>query len=256
MLIKALLIGFFYWLGSSENALPITTGNGGWQLPLVGGTVCGIILGDVQTGVAIGSAVTVLYMGNVVIGGVMTADVNSVAYICTSLAILSGADENLAMALAATIGVLGAAIFTAYESIASIFYAAGDKAIAKGDIKAMKRAYIVLPQFVIIPLRFGLAVSTVLLGAEYAADLLAAIPESVLHMASVLGALLPAVGLSILLAYTLKDMKMLVFFFLGLMAVTFAKFNIVAVAVLGVCLAVSYYIFTDKGDSKIVEDEL
>ncbi len=254
MVFKAILIGLFYWMGASENSLPWRVGNFGIADPLVGGTIAGIILGDPVKGVQIGTALEIMYMSNVVIGGAMTADTNSVAWLCTSLAILAGADEGVAVALGATIGVLGAAIFTAYESIASIFYAMGDKAIATGDLKKVYRAYCYWPQVVIFPLRFGLGFLTVMLGSQFAAGVLNSIPSVILHIFSVLGSILPSVGLSIMLMYTMNTPKMAVFFLLGVMAVTYVGMNNVGVAVLGVAFAVMHYMYSGGGTTTTVAD--
>lgn len=251
MVLKAFLIGVCYWLGCYENSWPLTIANGAMSDPLVGGTIAGIILGDVKTGIAIGSAIEIMYMSNVTIGGVATADTNSVAWLCTSLAILSGADENMAVVLAATIGVLGAVLFTAYESIASVFYAMGDRAAEKGSIAGLKRAYVLWPQVLVAPCKIGLGMVTVLFGATYATDFLAAIPSTIQHIMSVLGGLLPSVGLSILFSYSLKSAKMSIYFFLGLMAVTYCGFSTVAVAVLGTCLAVMHFMYSDKGRAEV-----
>lgn len=166
--------------------------------------------------------------------------------------------------MAATVGVLGAAVFTGYEILCSVFYSLGDKFIANNDIKKMKLTYMVLPPLTSFVIRFGITFSIVMLGSAYAADLLAAIPEIVLHIASVLGGILPAVGISILVTYTLKDFKFIIYFLIGIVCITFLELNMVATAVVGMCLAVMYYMFiggqnestTQQNDDDVEEDEL
>ena len=48
--------------------------------PLVGGLVCGIILGDIPTGVLVGCAMQVVYIALVTPGGTVSADVRAVSY--------------------------------------------------------------------------------------------------------------------------------------------------------------------------------
>lgn len=256
---QAFLIGVACWLGSVENSQPLGVAfSDAMSRPIVGGTIVGIILGDVVTGATIGAAVQAMYLGQVLIGGVATADMAFVSYPSIALAMLAGADANVAVTLAATVGVLGAALFTGYEILASVFYQLGDKFIAQNNIKGMKVAYMVLPPITSFVIRFGITFAIVLLGSNYASSLLAAIPELVLHIASVLGGVLPAVGISILVTYTLKDYKFVIFFLIGMMCITFLQFNMVATAVFGVCLAVMYYIFTDhknENNLEIQDDE-
>lgn len=257
MVLKAALIGLACWFGSIENGSPL-----GIKLhmlfynPMMGGFIVGLILGRPTEGLLMGVAIQTMYLSNVVIGGVATADMPFVAYPSIALALLANADANVAMTIAASVGVLGAVYFTMYESVASIFYAAGDRAIEKGDIKAMKRAYRLYPPLLTFIFRFGITFGVILLGAEYAASALAALPPMVLHIAGVLGGILPAVGMSILLVYTLKDIKMIIFFLLGILAVTQLGFNMIAVAVLGACLAVMYYMFMSNKPTKVGKEEL
>ena len=136
--LQAALIGISCWLGSVENSQPLGVAfSDAMSKPIVGGTVVGLILGDVVTGVTIGAAVQAMYLGQVLIGGVATADMAFVSYPSIALAMLAGADANVAVTLAATVGVLGAALFTGYEILASVFYQLGDKYIAENNIKRL-----------------------------------------------------------------------------------------------------------------------
>lgn len=250
---QAALIGIACWLGSVENPQPFGVGfSNALSKPIIGGAIVGIILGDVVTGVTIGAAVQAMYLGTVLIGGVATADMAFVSYPSIALAMMAGADANVAVTLAATVGVLGAALFTGYEVLCSVFYQLGDKYIAENNIKKMKMAYMVLPPITSFLIRFGITFAVVVLGSSYAAALLASIPELVLYIAGVLGGILPAVGISILVTYTLKDAKFIIFFLIGILCITFLGFNMVATAVVGGCLAVMYYMFTgNKGEAQM-----
>ena len=138
-MIQALLLGIACWLGSIENPQPF-----GLSLsdilsrPIVGGAIVGLILGDVKTGVIIGAAIQAMYLGNVVAGGVSAADMAFVSYPSIALAMIAGADTAVAVTLATTVGVLGAALFTLYETVMSVFYNMGDKELEKGSIAGMK----------------------------------------------------------------------------------------------------------------------
>lgn len=260
---QAVLIGVAAWLGGVENFQPLGVKfSDAMSKPIVGGTIVGFILGDVATGAIIGAAVQAMYLGQVLIGGVATADMGFVSYPSIALAMLAGADANVAVTLAATVGVLGAAMFTTYEIVASVFYQLQDKYIERNDIKKLKFSLMVLPPMLSFVMRFGITFVIVILGSNYAAQLLSSIPEVVLHIAGVLGGILPAVGISILVTYTLKDYKFVIYFLIGMLCITFLNLNMVATAVVGGCLAVMYYMFTDnKTDSTVLiqndeEDEL
>lgn len=217
--------------------------------PIVGGAIVGLILGDLTTGVTIGAAIQAMYLGNVVAGGVAAADMAFVSYPSIALAMIAGADTTVAITLATTIGVLGAALFTAYETFMSVFNAAADRQLEKGNIEGMRRVYIFGPMATSFIMRCGITFVTVILGATFAQNFLDSIPEVVLHIMSVLGGVLPAVGIAILLSNTVKDGKMFAFFLIGIVMVS-AKMNMVTVAVVAGCLAVIFYMLSDgKGSN-------
>lgn len=253
---QAALVGVACWLGSYENPQPLGTAlSDALSKPLVGGAIVGLILGDLSTGVMMGAAIQAMYLAQTLIGGAATADMPFVAYPTIALAIVAGADSGVAVTLAATVGVLGAALFTGYEVLCSIFYNACDRAIENGNIKAMKRAFTIYPLITCFLIRFGITFIIVMLGKNYAADILNSIPDMVLHIASVLGGILPAVGISILVTYTLKDMKLIIYFLIGMICITFLNLNLVATAVVGASLAVMYYMFTSKESTTVVDEE-
>lgn len=242
MILKILLISICCWLGSIENSQPLgVTFSSALSKPIIGGAIVGIILGKPTEGILMGATIQAMFLGNVVIGGVAAADMTFVSYPSIALALMAGSNVNVAMSIAATVGILGAALFTLWETFCSVFYALGDKAIKEGNVSKMKLIYTVLAPATDFIFRAGLTFVVLYLGNEYASTILNSIPQLVLDIAGVLGGMLPAVGMSILLAYTLKDIKMIVWFIIGVMAISIGGFNTVAVAVLGICLAVIYY---------------
>ena len=257
MVFKIFLISVFCWLGSIENSIPsgITFSNS-LAKPIVGGAIVGIILGKPTEGILMGAAIQAMYLSNVVVGGVATADMTFVSYPSIALALMANASAEVALSIAATVGILGASLFSLWEAFCSVFYAMGDKAIEEGNEKKMKFVYSYLPGIVDFVFRAGLTFAILSLGNEYAASVLSHIPAFVMNVASVLGGLLPAIGMSILLAYTLKDTKMIVFFFIGVVMATSMGMGTTTIAVLGACIAVVYYMLKpDTGISVSNEEE-
>jgi mannose/fructose/N-acetylgalactosamine-specific phosphotransferase system component IIC len=135
MWFEATLIGILCYLGalSSPWLLGLT---GGWYIlsrPLVSGMLVGAILGDVQTGIIIGVAVQAVYIAMVTPGGSMPADLNFVAFPAIALGILSGKGTEVAVALAATIGIMGTVLFNAMMVLNSYWNHRADLAVERGD---------------------------------------------------------------------------------------------------------------------------
>lgn len=60
-----------------------------WDVRWSAGLVCGLILGDVRTGILVGAAMQLLYIALVTPGGTVSADVRAVSYIGIPLAMLA-----------------------------------------------------------------------------------------------------------------------------------------------------------------------
>ena len=108
-IIQALLLGLFGWISSIYSPV-LMGGLGGWYTlgrPLVSGLVIGIIMGDVSTGIILGGAIQMLYIGLVTPGGAMPADVNFASWIGIPLAMAAGAGKEYALALAVPLSTLG-----------------------------------------------------------------------------------------------------------------------------------------------------
>nr|WP_232055121.1 PTS sugar transporter subunit IIC [Vibrio taketomensis] len=96
----------------------------------------GIILGDIQTGIMVGVAVQAVYIAMVTPGGSMPADLNFVAFPAVALGVMSGQGVEVAVAIAATIGIAGTIIFNFMMVINSYWNHKADIAIEAGDEKA------------------------------------------------------------------------------------------------------------------------
>ena len=77
-----------------------TGGNYILAKPLVGGLICGVLLGDVKTGLEIGCAIQLTYLSYMTIGGAATVDQGFLAYPITAIAIMTKMDAGSAIALA------------------------------------------------------------------------------------------------------------------------------------------------------------
>lgn len=146
-IIQAALLGVFACLASMPGMGGSAIGNYTLGRPLVGGLVCGIILGDVRTGILVGAAMQLLYIALVTPGGTVSADVRAVSYIGIPLAMLAlnsygldaaSADGNgLATSFGAMVGTLGTVLFYGTATMNLIWQHIGWKAVDNGDFKKL-----------------------------------------------------------------------------------------------------------------------
>ena len=79
--LQAGLLGLFACLASMPGLGGTSIGNYTLGRPLVGGLVCGLILGDVTSGILCGVAMQIVYIALVTPGGTVSADVRAISYI-------------------------------------------------------------------------------------------------------------------------------------------------------------------------------
>ena len=87
--LQAALLGLFACLSSMPGLGGTSFGNYTLGRPLIGGLVCGIILGDIKTGILVGAAMQVVYIALVTPGGTVSADVRAISYIGIPLAMVA-----------------------------------------------------------------------------------------------------------------------------------------------------------------------
>lgn len=266
MLLQAILLGIICYLASLGVPWFFGTTGGFYYLsrPLISGTIVGLILGDVQTGILIGAAVQALYLSLIVPGGVAAADITFVAYPAIAIAMLSGANADVAVALAATIGLLGVTLFNLIETVNTFWNHVADKYAEKNDLKGFWRANALYPQITTFILRFVPTFLAVYFGSQYAQSFMNAIPQSLIHIMSVLGGILPAVGIGLLLSQIMKDNTLVVYFLVGFVSIVFLKLNMIALTIVGAAIAVMHYKYSNNtvpaqaapaGNVPLVEDE-
>ena len=119
--LQAILLGLCACLSSMPGMGGSSIGNYTLGRPLVGGLVCGLILGDIRTGILVGCAMQVVYIALVTPGGTVSADVRAVSYIGIPLAMaalssygLDAASADgaaLATSFGTMVGTLGTVLF-------------------------------------------------------------------------------------------------------------------------------------------------
>ena len=152
---QAALLGLFACLSSMPGLGGTSIGNYTLGRPLVGGLVCGIILGDLKTGILVGIAMQLVYIALVTPGGTVSADVRAVSYIGIPLAMIAihsyGLDpssvkaQGLATSFGTMVGTLGTVLFYGTATINLAWQHIGWTAVEKGDFKTLFTVGSLLP---------------------------------------------------------------------------------------------------------------
>lgn len=250
---QAALLGLFACLSSMPGLGGTSFGNYTLGRPLVGGLVCGLILGDIQTGVICGVAMQLVYIALVTPGGTVSADVRAISYIGIPLAMVAihsqglAADSadaaNLAKSMGTLVGTVGTVLFYGTATLNLAWQHIGWKAVEKGDFKKL---YIVdwgLPWISHFAFSFLPTLIMCKLGASAVTAIQDALPMDGIAMKTLftVGALLPCVGIAILLKQIVEKVTDFVPFFVGFTLAASLGLNLVACAVVSLIFALLFY---------------
>ena len=244
---QALLLALFGWMSSIYSPV-LMGGLGGWYTlgrPLVSGMVIGIILGDVQTGIIMGVAIQMLYIGLVTPGGAMPADVNFASWIGIPLAMVSGAGTEFALALAVPLSTLG--VFAVYGlcAINLFFVHKQDAYVEKGEFDKAARIPIV-GQITNIVLRFFPILIINYFGADLVTKLVEIMPVWLTDILQIFANMLPLVGFMLLMRTLVKKDLDLIYFVLGFVLVSVANLGMIPIVIAALVIAYLKYQTTEK----------
>lgn len=251
--LQAALLGLFACLSSMPGLGGTSFGNYTLGRPLIGGLVCGIILGDIKTGILVGAAMQVVYIALVTPGGTVSADVRAVSYIGIPLAMvalnsygLSAATKDgasLAISFGTMVGTLGTVLFYGTATINLAWQHVGWKAVEKGDYHKLYLVDMVLPWISHLICSFIPTVVMCKLGVPVVETIKATLPMDGLAMKTLftVGSMLPCVGIAILLKQVVNKVTDFVPFFVGFTLAAGVGLNLVSVTVVAGMFAIIHY---------------
>ncbi len=203
---------------------------------LMYGTLTGIIMGDIKTGLTIGATLQLIGLGIQAYGGASVPDYMTASIVGTAFAIISGQGAEFGLGIALPVALLMIQLDIIARFFNVYFQKKIDTAIEnlnEGKIKiyhllgifswGLSRA---LPIFIVF-----------IFGKQIVELISSVIPVWLTGGLQVAGGLLPAVGIAILLRY-LPSKNYLSYLIIGFICVAYIKMPIFGVALLGFALAV------------------
>ena len=139
MLLQAILLGLVAMLGNAEYLF----GTSLLSRPLVMGTLTGIVLGDVQTGVTLGATLELAFMGAFSIGASIPPEMISGTVLGTAFTITTGAGPETAL----TVGLPVASLVLIAKNVGMVFILPpfvhkADKYAAEGNMAGVARMHL------------------------------------------------------------------------------------------------------------------
>lgn len=252
-IIQTLLIAVAANLASGRIWSPIT-----WPFcyPLINGTAVGVILGNPLLGMLAGATINLVYIGWISAGGAMPSNIGIAGVYGTALTILAKARPELAVTFAIPIGLLGVLQFQLQMTINSVWVHRLDRNAEKAELDKVWVNAGLLPQLTSFSINGIPAFILMTVGGDFFVDMMGKIPEGVVNALTVVGGLLPAVGVAMLLKYLGTRRISFPFFILGFFLTSYLDLGIMPLAIIGACIAVIYYSSTQKANEKSEEEYL
>lgn len=248
---QAFLIGLLYYLSDA----PWFFGHGYYTLqrPVVAGFLTGLVLGDPVKGAIIGATINLIYLGHLNVGGSMPSDMALAGYIGTAIAISTNIDTEVALALAVPLGLLGTIWWVGKMTIDSIFVHWADNYAEKGDSRGVRLMNWLPSAIMMCVFKLIVTIIICMAGQSLMESFLAAVDGTpIIHALSVVGGLMPAIGIGLNLRAILKK-ETVAFLLIGFLLVAYFQMPIVGVALLAMAFAAIYLFYNrGKGDEEYV----
>ena len=252
-IVQALILGIFASLSSMPGMGSSSIGNYTLGRPLVGGLVCGLVLGDIRTGILVGVAMQVVYIALVTPGGTVSADVRAVSYIGIPLAMLAlksqGLDPasvegaGLATSFCAMVGTVGTVLFYGTATMNLVWQHMGWSAVEKRNYKMIAMTDRFLPWISHLCFSMIPTVIMLMLGQTVVEAIKTYLPMDGLAMKSLftVGALLPCVGIAILLKQIVRNVTDFIPYLTGFVFAKSIGINLVSATVVAGMFAILVY---------------
>lgn len=236
MLVQSILIGLIAAFGAFD-----------WQLgtlyafrPIVLCPLVGLVLGDLQTGLAIGASLELLFMGSISIGAYVPPNETVGGVLACAFAISLGESTEAAIALAMPIAVLTLSLKNIMRVIDPFFVDMADKFAAQGNVKGVYAIHFLLGNALGCVLYFILCSTAFYLGVDAVKGLLDMIPQFAIDGFGIAANILPAMGFAMLGRLVLTK-QVMPYFFLGFLITSYAGIPVLGVAILAIIIAIEKF---------------
>ena len=256
-LFQAILIGLLSCCGASTPAcLGTQIGNYTLNRPLVASLFVGLILGDVTGCILIGIPMQVMWIALVTPGGTVASDLRAVSFIGIPLAYVgakaAGMDFageeafGLASGISAMTGVIGITLFYSTAMVNLIWQHIGWAKLDKGDLSIIGKVDALFPLITHFITSFIPVTLLCYYGSGAVEELFASLQVDVWYVKALItvGAVLPAVGIAILLKSVVAKPSDLIFFVFGFTLAQSMHLTLIAATAVGAVFALINYQFT------------
>lgn len=207
--------------------------------PLVACTLIGLVLGDMKTGIIIGGTLEMIALGWMNIGAAVAPDVALASIISTILVIAGNQSVGAGIALAIPLAAAGQVLTIIVRTITVASQHAADSAAERGNLTELSCIHVLALVLQAMRIAIPAVIVGVSVGTDAVHNLLSSIPEVVTKGLNIAGGMIVVVGYAMVINM-MRTGYLMPFFYLGFVTAAFTTFNLVALGVIGVVMAILY----------------
>ncbi|MXP50921.1 PTS mannose/fructose/sorbose transporter subunit IIC [Pantoea sp. SoEX] len=207
--------------------------------PLVACTLIGAVLGDMKTGIIIGGTLEMIALGWMNIGAAIAPDAALASIISTILVISGGQSKGAGIALAIPLAAAGQVLTIIVRTITVALQHAADKAADKGNLNIISWIHV----FALFLQAMRVAVPSLIIAVSVnisiVRNLFSSIPDVITNGLNIAGGIIVVVGYAMVINM-MRTGYLMPFFYLGFVTAAFANFNLIALGIIGLIMAILY----------------
>lgn len=207
--------------------------------PAIVGFLCGLILGDMNSGLYIGGTFTLMSLGVAAIGGSSVPDYGVATIIACAFAKTTGQGPEVGITIGLPVGMLGVQMDVLFKICNSFIAQKAQKYANERQFAKMYRILYLCPVMVAVFMSLPTAIALTA-GAPLVQAILDVLPAWVTGGLSVAGKLLPGLGIAMLLHY-MPTKKYFNYILIGFVMSAYLGMPVLGIALLGLALAYMFY---------------
>ncbi|RRK10091.1 PTS mannose/fructose/sorbose transporter subunit IIC [Lactiplantibacillus garii] len=206
--------------------------------PLVACTLIGLVLGHLSTGLVLGSSLELIALGWMNVGAAMAPDAALASVISAVMVINSGLSVKEGIAIAIPLAVAGQVLTILVRTITAFFEHQADKFAENDNPRGIE--FLQLTGLVLQGLRIAIPTALVLLvSPKVVQQGLEAVPKVITNGLAVAGGFIVVVGYAMVINM-MATRYLMPFFFLGFLLAAVSQLNLIALGLMGLCIAIVY----------------
>lgn len=226
--------------------------------PLIACPLIGLILGDITNGIIVGGTLEMIALGWMNIGAAVAPDAALAAIISTILVVAGKQNIGAGIALAIPLAAAGQVLTIIVRTITVAFQHIADNLSEKCNLSKLTWIHIAALMLQAMRIAIPSTIVGISVGTETIHKVLSSIPDTITNGLNIAGGIIVVVGYAMVINM-MHTKHLMPFFYLGFVTIAFTNFNLVALGVIGIIMAIIYiqlspnYQLIQKNDHKSLQ---